>query len=270
MILINNKYELLEHLGEGAFGYIFKAKNINNNKLVALKIEPISKNTRLLINETRIYQHLRNISNIPKIKWFGRDDNYYYMVIDLLGNSLNSLVINNKSQNNINLVNKLAIKLLNIIRSIHNCGIIHRDIKPDNFLFDLNNSELYLIDFGLSISYLDADGKHKSMRKSNSLIGSLNYASINAHNNNDLSRRDDLFSLFYVLLYLYYGELLWCQHEEFLSNNDIIIIKSFIIDYYKELNIYLPHHLEEYYNIIQQLNYYDEPNYDLLINLFML
>jgi serine/threonine protein kinase len=88
MKLINNKYNLLEKIGEGSFGSIYRGQNIRTSEYVAIKIEPINNETKLLKNESLIYQYLNNSSGIPSVKWFGKDEINYYMVINLLGESL--------------------------------------------------------------------------------------------------------------------------------------------------------------------------------------
>ena len=81
MNIIQNKYKLIEKIGQGSFGSIYKGENIRTNELVAIKIEPIKNNTKLLKNESIIYQYLINSEGLPNVKWFGKDDNNYYMVI---------------------------------------------------------------------------------------------------------------------------------------------------------------------------------------------
>ena len=75
MELINNKYKLLEKIGEGSFGSIYKGENIRTNEHVAIKIEYIQNNYKLLKNESKIYQYLTNTIGIPNVKWFGKDEN---------------------------------------------------------------------------------------------------------------------------------------------------------------------------------------------------
>jgi serine/threonine protein kinase len=87
MSLIGNKYKLLEKIGEGSFGSIYKGENIRTHELVAIKVEPINNNTKLLKNESIIYQYLNNNEGLPNVKWFGKDQINYYMVINLLGES---------------------------------------------------------------------------------------------------------------------------------------------------------------------------------------
>ena len=85
-MIIGNKYELIKKIGCGSFGSIYRGKNIRTNENVAIKIESINEDTNLLKNETKIYQYLSgfNYNGIPILKWYGIDDKYNYMVINLL------------------------------------------------------------------------------------------------------------------------------------------------------------------------------------------
>ena len=88
-MIIANKYKIIEKIGEGCFGFIFKGENIRTFEKVAIKMESILSETKLLKNEAKIYQYLHGSSiGFPTVKWFGIIDNYYYMVLPLLGDSL--------------------------------------------------------------------------------------------------------------------------------------------------------------------------------------
>ena len=260
MDIINKKYILLDKIGSGCFGSIYKAQNIRTKEYVAIKVEPIKDELKLLKNESKIYNHLNGSDNIPIVKWYGKDNKNYYMVINLLGDSLQNLMYSMKKFSPI-LILKLGIKIINILKFIHEKGFIHRDIKPDNFLFGLNKPDkLYLIDFGLCKSYLDKNDIHNKFKKTFSLIGSKNYASINAHEYNELSRRDDLESLGYMLLYLYKGELEWQQIGD---TKKILNMKQKITQ-----NENIPEILRNYLKYVRCLEFEETPNYILLTDMF--
>jgi serine/threonine protein kinase len=260
MELINNKYILLNEIGRGSFGSIYKAKNIRTNEFVAIKRENIDDNLKLLKNESKIYQYLNGCKCVPNVKWYGKQDTYYYMVINLLGNSLQELIHKMKSFS-LNLVLKIGIKIINILKVIHDKGLIHRDIKPDNFLFGINDlNHLYLIDFGFCKSYLDENNCHIKFKPTNGLIGSKNYASIMSHNRKELSRRDDLESLGYMLIYFYLGELPW-KNE--IIENKIMEQKFQILN-----NHTYPQVLLDFFKLVRSLEFEEEPNYYLIIENF--
>jgi serine/threonine protein kinase len=258
MNIINNKYKLINKIGSGAFGSIYKGQNIRTNEYVAIKIEPIKHELKLLKNESKIYQYLKDCSNIPSVKWFGKYNNNYYMVIDLLGYSLQDLILaHNKLY--LKLTLKIGIKLISIIKTIHEKGLVHRDIKPDNFLFGLNNlNTLYLIDFGFCKKII-FDTEHVKIKKTNGIIGSKNYMSINSHNHIELSRRDDLESIGYILLYLYTGSLPWNNE---LDEVKILTMKQNI------LNDNIPNIITNYIKQVKKLDYQETPNYNLIIENF--
>jgi len=257
--IIGNKYKIISKIGEGSFGQIFKGKNIRTSELVAIKMESIESDTKLLKNESIIYQYLNGLQGVPSVKWFGKDDNYYYMVINLLGDSLQTIK-NQKNRLSLKLTLQIGFQALNLLKSIHEKGLVHRDIKPDNFLIGLNNKikSIYIIDFGFCKTY--------SLKEcgicSNSLIGSPMYASINAHKLIDLTRRDDLESLGYMLAYFYLGSLKW-EGSNTLTNEEYIYLKSKITE-----NLMLPEVLVNYIKYVHSLEFEEKPNYELFMDIF--
>ena len=258
MELINKKYKLLDKIGEGSFGVIYKGQNIRTNELVAIKIESIKNGSKLLKNESIIYQYLINTIGIPNVKWFGKDTHNYYMVLNLLGESLQSIK-DKKEIFSLRFVLELGIKLINLVQIIHDKGLIHRDIKPENFLMGLNSecNNIYIIDFGFCKSFMQ-NNAHIKQTNTHNLIGSHTYASINAHNYKELSRRDDLESLGYMLMHFYLGKLTW-------QENEISQIKhlkqSISIDN-------LPEVLTTYVSYVRDLQFEETPNYKWLIHNF--
>jgi serine/threonine protein kinase len=265
--MINNKYKLLNKIGEGSFGSIYKGENCRTREEVAIKVEPISNGTTLLKNESKIYQYLLGTNCIPQVKWYGKDEINYYMVIPLLGNNLEQLFIEKQQQFSLKLILQIGIQILYLLKAIHEKGLVHRDIKPDNFLLgiDSEKNKLFLIDFGLCKTYIK-DDKHIEMKQTSSLIGSLTYASINAHNKIELSRRDDLESLGYMLIYFSLGNLPWREidfSKNINANLNVIQLKTDII-----ADIKIPSIIKEYINNIRNLEFKEEPNYELYIDKF--
>jgi len=263
--IIANKYIIQEKIGNGSFGTIYKGINQRTNEKVAIKTELIEQNTKLLKNESIIYQYLKDVKSIPNIKWYGKDSTHYYMVIPLLGESLEQY----KTDCNpisLEVILQIGKQMLDLLETIHLKGLIHRDIKPDNFLFGLD-SKLYLIDFGFCKSYLK-DNAHISNKKTSRLIGSVNFASFHSHEHGELSRRDDLISLGYILYYLYYGDLDWSKiniHENYQENNKKVFSwKKNIVQKTNLIN-FLKNFLEYTY----RLTFEEEPNYKFLKDIFV-
>lgn len=248
-MIIANKYKLIEKLNNGEFGTIFKAENIRTKELVAIKMESILVETKMLKRETQIYQYLGKAAGIPQVKWFGTTDEYNYMVLPLFGDSLASKTFS--------LIDSFSIgqKIVKILSFIHGKGLIHRDIKPDNFVFNQDGTDVYIIDFGLCKKYVDNDNKHIEMKSGKTIIGTPNFVSVNVHNGVEPSRRDDLISVAYIILYLINGGLPWIREMK-----EMKMQKQCILQWSKT-----PSELIEYLTYCENLKFDETPNYDYLI-----
>ena len=144
--------------------------------------------------------------------WYGRVNNHRYngLIMDILGPSLEKLFNKCGRRFSLKTVLMLADQLLLRIEAIHRNGFLHRDLKPDNFLMGINHTSrvVYIVDYGLAKTYID-NGKHISYKEGKSLTGTARYASVNTHLGIEQSRRDDLESLGYILMYFLRGKLPW-------------------------------------------------------------
>ena len=279
--MINNKYEIIEKIGIGTFGNIYKARNIRTNEMVAIKMEEIINDIQLLKNESRLYYYLNKCEGVPKIKWYGICGDYYCMVMELLGDSLENLKnISKEGKFSLKLTLTIGIKIINIIQRLHNKFIIHRDIKPDNLLIsNINDKSLtlsssalddemkpniYIIDLGFSKKFINNDETHISMKPIHKLIGTPNFASINSHKLCELSRRDDLESIAYSLIYLYYGKLPW-QNLKINTNNEIKQTKLLFQEKIKTIENNV---LYDFLLYSINLDFDETPNYNKIIDLF--
>lgn len=218
-MIISNKYKLLNIIGKGNYGDVYIGEHIYFKKKVAIKLCK-KENNILLKNEAKIYNLLQNTLGVPNMLLYGLENEKYFIIIEKLDSVL-------ERYDNINIYN-LGIKMIEIIENIHEKGIIHRDLKPDNFMF--KNNKLYLIDYGMATVFLDRNNNHLQEKKINNIIGSINYISINVHNCILPSRRDDVESILYILLYLQNNKLPWSNldkdkvkiYKENIENNDLI------------------------------------------------
>lgn len=210
--IVGGKYRLIRKIGSGSFGDIYLGINITNGEEVAAKLESISARHPQLLYESKLYRILQGGGGIPHIRWFGQERDYNVLVMDLLGPSLEDLFNFCSRRLTMKTVLMIADQMISRIEFVHNKNFIHRDIKPDNFLMGIGRhcNKLFMIDFGLAKKYWDnRTRQHIPYREEKNLTGTARYASINAHLGIEQSRRDDMESLGYVLMYFNRGSLPW-------------------------------------------------------------
>jgi serine/threonine protein kinase len=286
---IANKYIIHNKIGNGKFGTVYKGIYKKNNNLVAIKID--NSRTSLLKNETTILKYLydHGCRQIPVVFWYGIIEPGACLVMSFYDCSLldyvkTTIALNNndETQQNMSKINKIMASCIQILESIHKQYIIHRDIKPDNFM--IHNSKIYIIDFGLATFYIDDQRKHIIDAGSrNCILGTPKYVSYNVHNGCLPSRRDDLISLGYMYIFMYCRELGWdniSMNSAVANNNitdeiDILHYKNIkrkelkqlenLESICKNINEQITRYLDYCYN----LKYDDLPNYNALIELYM-
>lgn len=257
--MLANKYNVIEKISEGSFGAVYKGINIRTNELVAIKFEVKSDEIKSLKNEAKIYQYIGKSDGFPQLKWFGTYKNMNYLVMDLLGTSLTNTINDNKT----NIFPELldyGIQIIKIIQTLHNKDLLHRDIKPCNFLFGkgANTNKLYLVDFGFTKRY-NYNGIHIEEKKIKSVIGSVNFVSLNVHNLIEPSRRDDLESCIYIILTSLVRNVEWFGKTDL---NEIFCLKQNLIN-----NNNVPQVIKKMLQYVRLLDFKETPNYDYLIHL---
>ncbi len=134
------------------------------------------------------------------------------MVMDLMGPSLEDLYKFCGGRFSLKTTLMVGYQMLGTIQRLHGKNYVHRDIKPENFLMGLGKKShmVHIIDFGLAKRYRDSKThQHIQYKENKNLTGTARYASVNAHLGIEQSRRDDLESIGYVLVYLANGTLPW-------------------------------------------------------------
>lgn len=258
--MLANKYKLLEKLSQGSFGKVFKAENIRTGEIVAIKTEVKSKEQKSLKMEAKIYQYLANTDGIPQLKWFGATNNVNYLVTNLLEHSVSSLV-KKYGRLSIKTVLLLGTQMIERLEILHGHYLIHRDIKPDNFMINISDktNKIFLIDFGFCKRY-NYEGNHIEFKMNKTLIGTPNYVSLNVHKGCEPSRRDDLESCLYVMIYMLFGKFFSVNGEE----QDLF--KTLVLK--KEQLTNIPRFLTIAINYVRTLRFEEEPDYKYIIRVF--
>ncbi|PSK35591.1 hypothetical protein C7M61_004380 [Candidozyma pseudohaemuli] len=269
---VGKKYRIGRKIGLGSFGDIYLGTNIISGEEVAIKLENVKAKHPQLEYEAKVYKALSGGVGIPFVRWYGTECDYNAMVIDLLGPSLEDLFNYCNRKFTYKTVLLLADQLICRIEYIHARCFIHRDIKPDNFLMGIGRrgSQVNVIDFGLAKKYRDPRTHlHIPYRENKNLTGTARYASVNTHLGIEQSRRDDLESLGYVLIYFCRGSLPWQGLKAATKRQkyDRIMEKKMTISN-DVLTKGLPAEFLEYMRYIKNLRFDDKPDYPYLRKLF--
>jgi serine/threonine protein kinase len=252
---MNTTYEIIEQIGSGQFGVVYKGINKITGEEIAIKVENKQK-TKLLKREANIYLLLAKEEGFPKLKWYGSSDTLYYMVIDLLGVSLKELKIRSDDLPLI-IVKRLAKKMIRLVEQVHKYHLLHRDVKPENFLFDLTDyDKLYLIDFGLAKAFMNTSDVHVKEDSITGCIGTQEFVSLNIHNRKLPSRKDDLESVIYIICFLLLPSEKWIKSE---NEEDVKIFKQNLPTICENVSKLFSH--------VHNISYYDTPCYDEIIKI---
>jgi serine/threonine protein kinase len=275
--MICNKYILGKQLGIGSFGEIYigidrTLPNDHPDKLVAIKLEARNKEMQLLKSEGEIYRYLyKDSKGVPKIYWSGVQDDYNVLIIEMLGPNLENLFAKCSHHFTLKTVLILAQEIIKKIQYVHSRGVLHRDIKPENFLIGLHTNDIYVVDFGLCKFFKNSDNTHIPMSTNKKLVGTIRYTSLNGHKGLEMSRRDDLEAIGYMLIYLIKGKLPW----QGLSNTDLSRDDKYRLIYECKSNTTneqlcqgLPKEFKIYMDYVKSLEFAERPNYNYFYNLF--
>ncbi|XP_064959390.1 casein kinase 1-like protein 2 isoform X1 [Musa acuminata AAA Group] len=285
---VGNKFRLGRKIGSGSFGEIYLGTNIQTNEEVAIKLENVKTKHPQLLYESKLYKILQGGTGIPNVRWFGVEGDYNVLVMDLLGPSLEDLFNFCSRKLSLKTVLMLADQMINRVEFVHSKSFLHRDIKPDNFIMGLGRraNQVYIIDFGLAKKYRDTS-THQHIpyrlqegtiifnvlviycRENKNLTGTARYASVNTHLGIEQSRRDDLESLGYVLMYFLRGSLPWQglkagtkkqKYEKISEKKVATSIEALCRGY--------PSEFASYFHYCRSLRFEDKPDYGYLKRLF--
>ncbi|KAG8376168.1 hypothetical protein BUALT_Bualt09G0035200 [Buddleja alternifolia] len=269
---VGNKYRLGRKIGSGSFGEIYLGTNSQTNEEVAIKLENVKTKHPQLLYESKLYRILQGGTGIPNVRWFGVEGDYNVLVMDLLGPSLEDLFNFCSRKLSLKTVLMLADQMINRVEFVHSKSFLHRDIKPDNFLMGLGRraNQVYIIDFGLAKKFRDSSThQHIPYRENKNLTGTARYASMNTHLGIEQSRRDDLESLGYVLMYFLRGSLPWQglkagtkkqKYEKISEKKVSTSIEALCRGY--------PTEFASYFHYCRSLRFEDKPDYAYLKRIF--
>ena len=273
--IVSNEYEIIKQIGHGSFGEVYLTRSLSQNILSASKIEEkTSKRPCKVFDEYKIYKKLELkglIEGIPKIHNIYETSDFNVLVMELLGDSLDHKFVECGKIFKMQTVLKLGYDILCLIEGVHRCGFIHRDIKPNNFMFGFGEKEnnLYIVDFGLSKRYSKSN-VHICYKSGKSLVGTARYTSINVHMGIEPSRRDDMISIGYMLIFFAKGSLPWQGTKKRDGKDHIKLIGDVKMEIgIKKLCEDLPECFYKYLHHCSELEFDEQPNYNYLKKLLV-
>lgn len=267
--LLLPKLQVLEPIGSGANAIVFELFSKEENMKYAAKFVPNNNYTNIseMMKERLILKKLKNEEGFPFIK---ETLNENLIVMNLLGKNLQTL--RNHHKFSLKTILMIGIQTVQRLEKLHETGFLHRDVKPENFVIGgdkSNENVIHLIDFGLSTPYLNQDKKHIEFTKKTHIKGTIYYLSIYSHFGLEASRRDDLISLGYMLIHLFFGELPWISPRGKNRKEKLQNLHDTKLNWpTSKLCEGLPEEMALYFESVYKLKFAEKPKYSYLIGLF--
>eukprot|EP00009_Paramoeba_aestuarina_P004441 CAMPEP_0201515182 /NCGR_PEP_ID=MMETSP0161_2-20130828/6822_1 /ASSEMBLY_ACC=CAM_ASM_000251 /TAXON_ID=180227 /ORGANISM="Neoparamoeba aestuarina, Strain SoJaBio B1-5/56/2" /LENGTH=820 /DNA_ID=CAMNT_0047911943 /DNA_START=79 /DNA_END=2541 /DNA_ORIENTATION=+ len=265
-VIIKGKWKVIKKIGQGAFGEIFSGRNILTSESVAIKVERVDSEKQVLKLEVAVLKKLQSCVWVVPFVACGRHVDFNFLVMELLGENIAELRRMQQGRFSMPTTLKLGIQMIKGIENVHEFGYLHRDIKPSNFAMGLAEKKrqtCFLIDFGLARRYVLPDGEIRPPRDCAGFRGTARYASIHSHQSRDLGRRDDLWSVLYLLIEFALGQLPWRKERDKDKVGDMKVKHN-----NDELVAGLPPEFLQFMKHLMSLHYHSRPDYGFLINMF--
>ncbi|THU69841.1 hypothetical protein C4D60_Mb08t18660 [Musa balbisiana] len=276
-------YKVERKLGKGGFGQVFVGRRVTGGidrtmgpgaLEVAIKFE--HRNSKGCNYgppyEWQVYSALGGSYGVPRVHYKGRQGDYYVMVMDMLGPSLWDAWNSSGQTMSSEMVACIAVESISILEKMHSKGYVHGDVKPENFLLGQpatpQEKKLYLVDLGLATRWKDASNGHhvEYDQRPDVFRGTVRYASVHAHLGRTASRRDDLESLAYTLIFLHRGRLPWQGYQG--DNKSFLVCKKKMATSAEMLCCFCPPPFKQFLELVVNMKFDEEPNYSKLISLF--
>ncbi|KAI3474582.1 hypothetical protein Pfo_029584 [Paulownia fortunei] len=275
-------YKTERKLGKGGFGQVYVGRRVSGGTErtgpdaieVALKFE--HRNSKGCNYgppyEWQVYNTLNGCYGIPWVHYKGRQGDFYILVMDMLGPSLWDVWNSLGQSMSPNMVACIAVEAISILEKLHMKGFVHGDVKPENFLLGqpgtADEKKLYLIDLGLASRWKDASsGQHVEYDQRPDIFrGTIRYASVHAHLGRTGSRRDDLESLAYTLIFLIKGRLPWQGYQG--DNKSFLVCKKKMATSPELMCCFCPAPFKQFLEAVTNMKFDEEPNYSKLISFF--
>ncbi|KRX22278.1 Tau-tubulin kinase 1 [Trichinella nelsoni] len=278
--LVEDRWQIIDVLGKGNFGVVYEVYDTKNKINEAMKVEAADRIFHTLKVEAAVLQKANeeNCRHTCKVYGVGRKPTYSFIAMTLVGSNLLILMkrircgLNEKPTFSIRTSVHVGIEALEAIEDLHRIGFLHRDIKPQNFACGLepDHRKLYMLDFGMCRNYVRKDGSIRKPRNKVGFRGTFLYASPNALLGMEQSRRDDIWSWYFMLLEITIGTFPWGDftvtptRDKHRYASDFGVKKSECCGTAQQMAEGAPKEFIPIADHILSLEYYDPPNYSFL------